>query len=61
MRNLPPGTSPVFIRAALEGESGLSVLGGLVSYAAAALLMLIGVALTSRSDLVTSLKPATIS
>ena len=54
------GTSPVFIRAALEGESGLSVLGGLVSYAAAALLMLVGVALTSRSDLVTSLKPATI-
>ena len=54
------GTSPVFIRAALEGESGLSVLGGLVSYAAAALLMLIGVALTSRSDLVTSLKPETI-
>ena len=54
------GTSPIFIRAALEGEAGLSILGGLVSYTAAALLMLVGVGLTSRRDLVTSLRPETV-
>ncbi len=54
------GTSPIFIRAALEGEAGLSLLGGLVSYTAAALLMLVGVGLTSRRDLVTSLRPETV-
>ncbi len=54
------GTSPIFIRAALEGEAGLSVLGGLVSYSAAALIMLIVVGMTSRRDLVTSMRPETV-
>jgi drug/metabolite transporter (DMT)-like permease len=54
------GTSPVFIRGALEGESGLSVLGGLVSYTAAALIVLVGVGLTGRRELLTTLKPATV-
>src|SRR5690606_10426940 len=35
------GTSPVLIRSALEGESGVSILGGMVSYIAAAGLLLV--------------------
>jgi drug/metabolite transporter (DMT)-like permease len=36
------GTSPVFIRAALNEFNGLGVLGGLVSYVAAGLVLLVG-------------------
>jgi drug/metabolite transporter (DMT)-like permease len=54
------GTSPVLIRAALEGHSGLSVLGGLVSYAAAAALMIGSLALPGRGDLIRSMRPSTV-
>jgi drug/metabolite transporter (DMT)-like permease len=54
------GSSPVFIRAALENQSGLSVLGGLVSYTAAAALMLAGLALPGRRELLTSMRPSTV-
>ncbi len=55
------GTSPIFIRAALEDETGLAVLGGLVAYTAAALVMLAGLALPGRGELIRSMRPATIS
>jgi drug/metabolite transporter (DMT)-like permease len=54
------GTSPVFIRAALEDSSGLSVLGGLISYAAAAGLMLASLALPGRGEVISSMRPSTV-
>ena len=54
------GTSPVLIRAALEGASGVSLLGGFVSYAAAALLLIASLALPGRSSLVRALNPASV-
>ena len=54
------GSSPVLIRAALEGESGLSVLGGLVSYVAAAALLLASLALPARRDLLWALEPRSL-
>jgi drug/metabolite transporter (DMT)-like permease len=52
------GSSPVFIRAALEGESGLSILGGLASYVAAAALLLLSLVLPSRRGLIAALNPS---
>ena len=52
------GTSPVLIRSALEGESGVSLLGGLVSYVAAAVLLLVSLVLPSRRHLAHALEPA---
>ncbi|HLF78693.1 MAG TPA: DMT family transporter [Dehalococcoidia bacterium] len=52
------GSSPVFIRAALEGESGLSVLGGFVSYLAAAALLLATLVIPSRRSLIGALNPS---
>jgi drug/metabolite transporter (DMT)-like permease len=49
------GSSPIFIRAALAGESGLSVLGGLVSYIAAAAVLTAALVVPSRRELVQSL------
>jgi drug/metabolite transporter (DMT)-like permease len=54
------GTSPVLIRSALEGESGVSLLGGLVSYVAAGGLLLLSFLLPSRRHLVKALEPASI-
>ena len=54
------GSSPVLIRAALEGESGLSLLGGLISYVAAATLLLATLALPGRRSLVSALNPRTV-
>jgi drug/metabolite transporter (DMT)-like permease len=54
------GTSPILIRAALEGHSGLSVLGGLVSYTAAALLLIASVLLPSQRTFVSTLRPSTV-
>lgn len=54
------GSSPVLIRAALEGESGLSLLGGLVSYVAAAGLLLLSLAAPNRRALLQSLNPTSV-
>ena len=54
------GTTPILIRAALEGESGLSILGGLAAYSAAAALLLVSVLLPGRRDLLATMRPATI-
>src|SRR5690606_23560429 len=51
------GSSPVFIRSALEGESGLSLLGGFISYIAAGSILLLSLALPSRRHLVHALEP----
>jgi drug/metabolite transporter (DMT)-like permease len=52
------GSSPVLIRSALEGESGVSILGGLVSYIAAATVLLASLALPNRRHLSGALAPA---
>jgi drug/metabolite transporter (DMT)-like permease len=54
------GSSPVLIRAALEGSSGLSILGGFVSYIAAAALLLTSLLLPSRRALLAAFEPATV-
>jgi drug/metabolite transporter (DMT)-like permease len=54
------GTSPVLIRSALEGESGVSLLGGLVSYIAASVLLLVSLLLPARRHLAKALEPASI-
>jgi drug/metabolite transporter (DMT)-like permease len=54
------GSSPVLIRAAIEGEAGLSLLGGLVSYVAAALLLLASLALPQRRGLLQAMNPDTV-
>ena len=46
------GSSPVLIRAALEHTSGASILGGLVSYLAAATALVVLLIVPSRRDLV---------
>jgi drug/metabolite transporter (DMT)-like permease len=53
------GSSPVLIRAALEDTSGLSVLGGLISYVAAALFLLGVVLVPLGRPLRGALKPET--
>jgi len=53
------GTSPILIRAALEGESGLSILGGLISYTAAAAVLLASVVIPSQRAFVATLSPLT--
>ena len=54
------GTSPVLIRSALEGESGVSLLGGFVSYVAAGGLLLASLLLPARRHLVKALEPASV-
>jgi drug/metabolite transporter (DMT)-like permease len=54
------GSSPVFIRAALEGDSGLSILGGLVSYVAAGALLLASLVIPARRHLIQTLQPTTV-
>ena len=46
------GTSPILIRAALEGQTGLSVFGGMVAYIATATVLLASLALPGRRDLI---------
>ncbi len=54
------GSSPVLIRAALAGKSGLSILGGFVSYVAAGSLLVCSLALPARRDLLSSLRPGSV-
>jgi drug/metabolite transporter (DMT)-like permease len=54
------GSSPVLIRAALEGASGLSVFGGLVSYLAAAGFLIATLLIPSRRHVLQALQPATV-
>ena len=54
------GTSPVFIRSALEGESDVSLLGGFVSYIAASAVLIVSFALPARRHLVRALEPASV-
>lgn len=54
------GSSPVFIRAALEDAGGLSILGGLVSYVAAAAVLIASLVLPGRRGLIAALQPSTM-
>jgi len=54
------GTSPVLIRSALESHSGVSILGGLAAYSAAALFLILSLALPSRRGLVAALNVKTL-
>jgi drug/metabolite transporter (DMT)-like permease len=54
------GSSPVLIRAALEGASGLSIFGGLISYTAAAGFLLATLIFPSRRHLLQALRPVTV-
>lgn len=54
------GTSPILIRAALSGEAGLAIAGGLISYAAAAGLLLAGLILPSQRSLIGAFRPAAV-
>jgi drug/metabolite transporter (DMT)-like permease len=54
------GTSPILFRAALEDQTGLSVLSGLVAYSAAVVLLLASTMVPSRRYLLHSLEPATL-
>ena len=54
------GTSPILFRAALEGEAGLSIFSGFVSYAAAGLVMLASLILPGRLALLSTLQPASL-
>lgn len=54
------GTSPILFRAALEDASGFSMLGGLVSYVAATVVMLALLLLPGRRDQLKALQPATM-
>ena len=51
------GSSPVLIRSALEHTSGASILGGLVSYLAAATALVVLLVLPGRRDLVRTIRP----
>jgi drug/metabolite transporter (DMT)-like permease len=54
------GTSPVLIRSALEGHSGVSILGGFTAYTAAAALLIASLVLPSRRGLVAALNVQTM-
>jgi len=54
------GTSPILIRGALAGEAGLSVAGGLVSYLAAAAILLASLALPSQRSLQGAFQPRVV-
>jgi drug/metabolite transporter (DMT)-like permease len=54
------GTSPILFRAALEGESGLSIFSGFVSYAAAGLVLIASLLLPGRMALLSTLQPASV-
>jgi drug/metabolite transporter (DMT)-like permease len=54
------GTSPVLIRSALEGQSGVSLLGGLASYIAAAALLVLMLLIPSRRSVLSSLNLTTM-
>jgi drug/metabolite transporter (DMT)-like permease len=54
------GSSPVLIRAALEGESGLSIYGGLISYVAAAGFLIATLILPGRRHMLQALRPETV-
>ncbi len=51
------GTSPILFRAALEGQTDLSALSGLVSYVAASVLLLASALLPGRRYLLRALEP----
>ncbi len=51
------GSSPVLIRSALEHTSGASILGGLVSYLAAATALVVLLVLPGRRELVRTIRP----
>jgi drug/metabolite transporter (DMT)-like permease len=54
------GSSPVLIRAGLEDASGLSLLGGFVSYVAAAVLLLATLLIPARRQLAGAFQPDVI-
>ena len=54
------GTSPIMIRAALEGATDLSVLGGAIAYTAAAIALIVTLLLPGRRGLITAMRPSTV-
>ena len=54
------GSSPVLIRSALENHSGVSILGGLAAYSAAAAVLVLSLLLPSRRGLIAALNLETM-
>jgi drug/metabolite transporter (DMT)-like permease len=54
------GSSPVLIRSALEDHSGVSILGGLAAYSAAAAVLILSLLLPSRRGLIAALNVETM-
>ena len=54
------GSSPVLIRSALENHSGVSILGGLAAYSAAAAVLILSLLLPSRRGLIAALNVDTM-
>ena len=54
------GTSPIMIRAALEGATDLSVLGGAIAYTAAAIALIVTLLAPGRRGLITAMRPSTV-
>ena len=54
------GTSPIMIRAALEGATDLSVLGGAIANTAAAIALIVTLLAPGRRGLITAMRPSTV-
>ena len=54
------GSSPVLIRSALENHSGVSILGGLAAYSAAAAVLILSLLLPSRRGMIAALNVETM-
>lgn len=54
------GTSPILIRAALEDATGVSVLGGLIAYTAASLVLLASLIIPGRRNLISAMNLSTV-
>ena len=54
------GTSPIMIRAALEGATDLSVLGGAIANTAAATALIVTLLAPGRRGLITAMRPSTV-
>ncbi len=51
------GTSPILIRAALEGTTETSILGGMVAYTGAAAVLVVSLVLPARRGMVSAINP----
>lgn len=54
------GTSPILIRAALEGVTGVSIYGGFIAYSAAAIVLMLTLPLPGRRDTIAAMNFSTV-